>query len=158
MNATCIGGWLAGYGPITDQDWHGKSISVQVGMILFGLGLLGNIFHDDELRAIRRAAMKDQKERSEAKDEKDSRSVDKVYMVPRNGLFEVCLYPHYLCEWIEWGGFWVIGGLGCTPAQSFLINEITTMLPRALSGKRWYIERFGKEKIGSKAAVIPGIL
>lgn len=158
MNATCIGGWLAGYGPTSDQDWQGRMINNQVGLMLFAVGLFGNMWHDEELRAIRRAAARQQKLKSEANDESDSKSVEKVYMIPRNGLFEYCLYPHYLCEWVEWAGFWVIGGLGCIPARSFLINELTTMAPRALSGRRWYIKRFGKEKIGNKAAVIPGIL
>lgn len=86
------------------------------------------------------------------------KDVDKVYKVPQNGLFSFILFPHYLCEWIEWAGFWMIGGLGCVPARTFVLNEIATMTPRALLGKRWYVERFGKEKIGSRKAVIPGLL
>ena len=79
-------------------------------------------------------------------------------MMPENGLFRAVLYPHYFCEWIEWAGFWMIGGWGCAPARTFLFNEIATMLPRALQGKRWYLERFGKEKVGSRKAVIPGLI
>jgi len=69
------------------------------------------------------------------------------------------LYPHYLCEWIEWAGFWIIGGWGCVPARAFLANEVSTMLPRALGGRRWYVKRFGVEEVGrGKKAVVPGIL
>jgi 3-oxo-5-alpha-steroid 4-dehydrogenase 1 len=32
------------------------------------------------------------------------------------------------------------------------------MLPRALSGKRWYIEKFGEEKVANRKAIIPGLL
>ncbi|VUC30195.1 unnamed protein product [Clonostachys rosea] len=31
------------------------------------------------------------------------------------------------------------------------------MLPRAVSGKRWYAEKFGEEKVAKKWAVIPGV-
>lgn len=127
--------------------------------MVFAVGLLGNMYHDDELREIRRAAARNQERKQKARGEKgDGKSVEKVYMVPENGLFKLVLFPHYLCEWIEWGGFWMVGGMACVPARSFLINEVATMLPRALDGKQWYVERFGKDKIGSRKAVIPGMI
>ena len=159
INATCIGGWLAGYGPTTQKDWTGAAMRLELGLMIFAVGLLGNMYHDDELREIRRAAARNQQRKQKVQGEKgESKAVEKVYMVPQNGLFKVILYPHYLCEWIEWMGFWMIGGLACVPARSFVINEVATMLPTALHGKQWYIERFGKEKIGSRKAVIPGII
>lgn len=159
INATCIGGWLGGYGPTTQDEWVGAALRLELGLMIFAVGLLGNMYHDDELREIRRAAARNQERRQNSQGEKgDEKGVEKVYMVPENGLFRLLLFPHYLCEWIEWGGFWMIGGMACVPARTFLINEIATMLPRALQGKQWYVERFGKEKIGSKKAVIPGIL
>lgn len=159
MNATCIGGWLASYGPLETADWAGHKLWIEFGMIVFALGFLGNIFHDDELREIRRAAGREMKKREAEKGEGGkTKGVDKVYMIPENGLFRAILYPHYLCEWIEWCGFWMIGGLGCAPARTFVINEVSTMLPRALAGKQWYIERFGKERVGNRKAVIPGII
>ena len=118
---------------------------------------MGNIFHDDDLREIRRSALKRQKAQAE-KEQKPIEGVDKLYMMPKNGLFHYILYPHYLCEWFEWAAFWLIGGVNCVPARSFLINEVTTMLPRALQGKQWYIEKFGKERVGNRKAVIPGLL
>lgn len=127
--------------------------------MVFVLGFIGNIYHDDELREIRRAAARNQKRRqADQQDPKKKTSVDKVYMMPENGLFRLILYPHYLCEWIEWAGFWMVGGLGCIPARSFLVNEIAAMLPRAIRGREWYIDRFGKEQVGRRKAVIPGIL
>lgn len=60
-------------------------------------------------------------------------------MIPQNGLFHLIFYPHYLCEWIEWTGYWIMAGSSCTPARNFLFNEIATMLPRALHGKEWYV-------------------
>lgn len=157
-NATCIGGWLAGYGPTTRQDWAGRVFVAEVGMMIFGFGLLANMYHDDELREIRRAAARKQEKQSPGTKKNDGRGVEKVYMIPKNGLFRAVLYPHYLFEWIEWGGWWMVGGLNCVPARIFFINEITSMLPRALNGHKWYLEKFGKEKVGGRKAVIPGIL
>lgn len=156
FNATCIGGWLASYGPLTSKDWEGRAEWVEIGLVIFGIGFLAGLYHDDELREIRRAAARSQARDSIKEGKKPGdKSVAKVYMVPQNGLFRLVLYPHYLVEWIEWTGFWMIGGLGCVPARCFLLNEVAAMLPRAVNGKQWYIERFGKERIGNRKAVIP---
>jgi 3-oxo-5-alpha-steroid 4-dehydrogenase 1 len=157
INGLSIGGWLGGYGPTTVYDWSGRAYEIQIGLVIWGWGLLLNWFHDDDLREIRRAALKRQREQA-VKDKKPLEGVDKLYMIPKNGLFHYVLYAHYLCEWIEWAGFWMVGGLHCTPARTFLFNEISTMLPRALSGRRWYIQKFGKDKVGNRKAVIPGLL
>jgi 3-oxo-5-alpha-steroid 4-dehydrogenase 1 len=157
FNSISIGGWLAGYGPTTDGDWAGRYWAMEIGLIVWAWGLLGNMFHDDDLREIRRSA--DRKQRAEAaKSGKPVDGVDKVYMIPKNGLFKYVLFAHYFCEWVEWAGFWMIGGWSCVPARTFLLNEVFTMLPRALNGKRWYEKKFGKEKVGSRKAVIPGLL
>jgi 3-oxo-5-alpha-steroid 4-dehydrogenase 1 len=163
FNATCIGGYLAGHGPLTTADWSGGLYRAQIGLIIFFLGLFGNIFHDDDLREIRRSAMRRQKAEAEKKAKEEGKpveevSVDKVYMLPKNGLFHFVLFPHYLCEWIEWAGFWMVGGWACVPARCFLINEVCSMLPRALQGYKWYVKKFGADKVGNRKAVIPGIL
>lgn len=112
-NGLSIGGWLAGHGPTSNWDWTGRLKYINVGMVIWGWGLLANMFHDDELREIRReAARRQTKQIAEAREKGTPAakvSVDKVYMLPKNGLFHLMLYPHYLCEWIEWGGFWMVG-------------------------------------------------
>lgn len=124
-------------------------------MVIFGLALLSNIYHDDELREIRRAAVRKQARDSINQGKRlGNKSVAKIYMVPENGLFHLVLYPHYLSEWIEWFGSWMIGGPGCVPARCFVTNEVACMLPRAVNGRQWYIKRFGREKIGARKAVI----
>ncbi|KIW05207.1 hypothetical protein, variant [Verruconis gallopava] len=163
FNATCIGGWLAGYGPTTDADWSGALPRVTIGSVVFFAGLIGNIWHDDELRELRRESMRRQKAELEKKAKEEGKPVeqvrvDKVYLLPENGLFAYILYPHYLCEWIEWAGFWIIGGLHCAPARCFFVNEITTMTPRALQGWHWYVKKFGADKVGSRKAILPGLL
>ena len=157
LNGLSIGGWVGGYGPASEADWAGKLYQIEVGLVIWGWGLLANMFHDDDLREIRRSALRRQRERAE-REGKAVEGVEKLYMLPKNGLFSYVLYAHYLCEWVEWAGFWVVGGWGCVPARSFLVNEVSTMLPRALAGKRWYVEKFGEEKVAGRKAVIPGIL
>ncbi|KAG9385217.1 3-oxo-5-alpha-steroid 4-dehydrogenase [Pyrenophora tritici-repentis] len=157
FNAISIGGYLAGYGPTSQFEWAAREEWVFVGLVIWCWGLMGNMFHDDDLREIRRSA--DRKQRKEAKEQgKPVESVDKIYMLPKNGLFKYSLHAHYLCEWIEWGGWWIIGGWKCHPARTFLLNEIATMLPRALQGKRWYEKKFGKEKLQGRKAIIPGLV
>ena len=157
INGLSLGGWLAGYGPTTVWDWAGRLYMIEVGLVVWGWSFLGNLFHDDDLREIRRSAARRQKAQAE-KDGKPVEGIEKLYMLPKNGLFHFILYPHYLCEWFEWFGFYMVGGFDCVPARTFLINEIATMLPRALSGYRWYVEKFGKERIGKRKAIIPGLL
>lgn len=157
FNAISIGGYLAGYGPTSPYEWGARSEWMFVGLVIWCWGLMANMFHDDDLREIRRSA--DRKQRKEAKEQgKPMESVDKIYMIPKNGLFKYALHAHYFCEWIEWAGWWMIGGWQCHPARSFLFNEISTMLPRALQGKRWYEKKFGKEKLQGRKAVIPGVI
>lgn len=157
MNAISLGGWLAGYGPVTKAEWHGHYAWIQIGLVIWTLGFASNIWHDDELREIRRAALRAQKREAEKTGE-PIKGVEKVYQMPENGLFKIILFPHYFSEWIEWAGYWMIGGGACVPARSFMLNDISTMLPRAVHGKKWYINKFGKEKVGSRKAVVPGII
>ena len=166
VNGLSIGGWLAGYGPTTQLEWQnnagGYDVGVRMclGLLIWVFGFLGNMYHDDELREIRRAVLKEQKKREEAGSRKSGKpkGVDKVYMIPQNGLFKWILYPHYLLEWVEWSGFWLMGGLGCVPARNFLLNEMAAMIPRGVQGVTWYVNRFGEEKVGRRKAFIPGIL
>ena len=174
INGLCIGGWAAGYGPTSVEDWAGRARWCTVGLVIWGWALLGNMFHDDELREIRREVARRQSRKQDEQNEKTKREgksagtaeakgqtrpkVDKVYMMPKNGLFNLILYPHYLCEFVEWGGFWMVGGLNCVPARTFLLNELSTMIPRAVQGWHWYVKTFGREKVGKRKAIIPYLL
>jgi len=160
INGTCIGAYLSGYGPTTARDWefqlHLGTLQFVVGIGLFYFGLIGNYYHDEELRNIRRREQARQERVAKEKGE-SVKSVEKHYEIPQAGLFQIMLFPHYFLEWIEWLGFWVAAGWSCTPARCFLFNEVAAMLPRAVSGKKWYVERFGEEKIKKKWAAIPGV-
>jgi 3-oxo-5-alpha-steroid 4-dehydrogenase 1 len=177
-NGVSIGGWLGGYGPTTSADWataRRPAWLVPLGIAIWAVGLAGNIYHDDVLRAIRRdasrkkpapkktpvkkgratgaaAAAAKKKKEAEGKEEK------KVYAIPEGGLFGLVLYAHYFCEWVEWCGFWLVGGMACIPARNFVLNELATMLPRAWNGWFWYVDRFGRERIGDRKAAIPFLI
>lgn len=158
LNALSLSGWLAGHGPVLSSTWTSPHASTRmgVGFAIWALGFASTIWHDDELRELRRAAARTQARRGKGDDKNGS--VDKVYVLPQNGLFRYVLCPHYFCEWVEWTGFWIMCGVGCVPARNFVLNEVATMLPRALQAKRWYVQRFGREKVGGRKAVIPGII
>lgn len=168
-NALCIGSWLAAYGPTTQADWAAQLhplglVQFVFGLALFYLGLTTNYYHDEELREIRRREqqrqariMAQQQQPGGANQSRSQAVVGKHYQIPEAGLFRYMLYPHYFAEWIEWIGFYVACGFTCRPALAFVINEVASMLPRAVNGKKWYVERFGEEKIRRKWAVIPGV-
>ncbi|KAK3898615.1 3-oxo-5-alpha-steroid 4-dehydrogenase [Staphylotrichum tortipilum] len=155
-NGLSIGSYLAAYGPTTPSAWSAalspfSHLQFVLGISLFHLGLLANYYHDDALRLIRTRYAA----RSTSKEGK--KGAEKHYEIPTAGLFKVVLYPHYLAEWVEWFGFWMAAGWGCVPARCFFLNEVAAMLPRAVRGKRWYVERFGADKVGRRKAVIPGV-
>ena len=106
-------------------------------------------------------AKADPKETTQQAEARKQKAIDvsKVYTIPHNFPFTYILYPHYLAEWLEWTGFWMVGGwTDFRPGRTFVVNEVATMLPRALGGWRWYVGNFGRERIGKRKAVIPFLL
>lgn len=161
-NATCLGSWLAAYGPVTAEAWAQQSPMPQLlfGVAIFYAGLASNFFHDEILREIRRKVQQRQdgpKRPDSSKNGVATKRGERHYEIPEAGLFRYMLYPHYFCEWVEWTGFLMAAGWSCAPAQAFLANEIFSMLPRAVKGKEWYIDQFGKQKVGDRWAVLPWI-
>ncbi|KAF7845928.1 hypothetical protein BT93_L0008 [Corymbia citriodora subsp. variegata] len=138
------------------------------GLVVFLLGAAGNISSENALFSLRRAAA-----RRKAKAEgKAQITYSKVYVVPPvEGYFSRVLYPHYSLEWLEWMGYWILGGacgLGwgtgftgyakCSGALWFLFMEISVMLPRAVKGLTWYEQKFGKRALAGRKAAIPGVI
>ena len=155
LNGVGIGAWIARYGDGARQGyWDARGgAAMAAGAALWGAGMLANWYHDEALRALRRPRR--------GRDAEGKEVVERPprYSVPEAGLFRWVLYAHYSTEWVEWFGFWVFAGLGaCGPARAFLVNEVASMLPRAVNGKRWYVEKFGEEKIRGKWAVIPCVV
>lgn len=168
MNSSSIAGWLCydaqrrRLDPSLTTTPTVLNFFSLTGLILFILGLAGNISAEWQLFALRRGAAK-RKAKSEGK---VTVTYDKVYVIPEaTGFYKHILYPHYSFEWVEWTGYWVLGGgwgLGWTwplsAAAVFLVNEVALMTPRAVDGVRWYEKKFGKRAVGGRRAVIPGLL
>jgi len=163
INSTNIACWLV-YSVLTSQPRPETqsvvfvSFASIIGLLAFILGLAGNIRSETTLYSLRRGAAK-RKAKSEGK---AFITYDKVYVIPPpEGMFKYILYPHYVFEWLEWTGFWILSGawgLGWgfdSPALWFVLDEVTTMLPRAFSGRRWYEQRFGKRAVAGRAGAIP---
>ena len=155
-NSSCIACWLV----YSTQDpakpaayWN---IFALLSLVLFMTGLAGNILSEHALFDLRRGAAK-RKAKSEGKAEI---TYDKVYVIPpAQGWFEYVLCPHYVLEWSEWTGYWLLAasfGFGYnTPALWFLINELVTMAPRAVTQRVWYEQKFGKRAVAGRGGVAP---
>lgn len=133
-----------------------------LGVFLFALGLYSNISSETTLFALRRGAAL-RRAKSEGKP-LHNLSYNKVYVIPEpKGWFKYVMYPHYTTEWVEWTGYWLLAGLAglgwwSTPAMWFVVNEVGTMAPRAVDGRRWYEGKFGKRALAGRGAVVPGLL
>ncbi|KIV90671.1 hypothetical protein PV10_05303 [Exophiala mesophila] len=134
------------------------SMGAVFGLAVFFTGFVGNVRADARLFDLRRGAAK-RKAKSEGK---ALITYDKVYVIPpAQGMFKHILYPHYAFEWLEWTGFYILGGswgLGWgyeSAALWFVIVEFATMLPRTVSGRQWYEQKFGKRAVSGRAGVIP---
>jgi len=80
---------------------------------------------------------------------------ERVYRIPRGGLFRWVTCPNYLCEILGWAGFavctWSLGSV-------FVLGiTIANLVPRALSTHAWYRERFA-DYPKQRKALIPFIL
>lgn len=159
-NSASIATWLV-YSETTTDTEHRSIISIMsvLGIATFFLGFAGNIWTETRLYEMRRGAAK-RKAKSEGK---VAVTYDKVYVIPPpQGFFKHILYPHYVLEWVEWTGYWILGGIwglkwgSESAAFWFLMCELATMLPRAAAGRTWYEEKFGKRAVGGRPAAIPG--
>jgi len=113
---------------------------LQIGLVLFAIGELGNGYHHYLLRMLRQT----------------KRSNDRNYVPPAGGLFSVVATPHYFFELTAWYG------LACVSQQlhAFLAAAGMTsyLAGRAVRTNQMYRETFSKEEWPrSKKALVPGI-
>lgn len=153
FNSSCLGGWLVGYEtPVLGFRTDGVSgsalfsrVSVvqqalpYVGLVLFGIGMAGNVSAERTLYRLRReeadrryiAIANEKKEKQEQgrQQEQDPEPTpeatknrySKVYVVPPpKGIYHSILYPHYVFEWLEWFGF-ALAGTAVFPSRKPLI-------------------------------------
>ncbi|KAJ2925943.1 hypothetical protein H1R20_g11154, partial [Candolleomyces eurysporus] len=118
-NGYIMGSYLSSpYGRIyLGGQWAFERTSFRVGVLLWLVGFVGNVAHDEILLQLRRrAAERKAKDEKEVEDD-DSKNKEKeatvtkkaaageYYGIPSGLLYEFISYPNYFCEWIEWTGF-----------------------------------------------------
>ena len=100
-------------------QWAFDRTSFRVGILLWVVGFVGNVAHDEILLQLRkRAAERKARDEKEAEDddkkgkkkegtvtEKKTPSAGEYYGIPRGLLYDFISYPNYFCEWVEWIGF-----------------------------------------------------
>ncbi|KAL3468330.1 ubiquitin elongating factor core-domain-containing protein [Aspergillus heterothallicus] len=66
--------------------------------------------------------------------------------------------PLRLAPWLV-PAVWAAGKLRVPvlplPAIVFVVNAVANMLPHARWGRKWYVGKFGEEKVGGRGAVVP---
>lgn len=193
MNGSTMGTYTGGGYPILSKNLNSLQVGLREGMgprILFSIGIslwligfISNIYHDQVLYDLKR----DKLVRLESKKGSSLEPTERYSIPPRSkGLYRYVSHPSYSSEWLEWFGY-----LLCTlslstppfpppcrsggseslplvpfvewylePPALFLWQEIGVMLPRARSGHRWYEKTFGEKEWkakGQKWVVIPGV-
>ncbi|KAG8697093.1 hypothetical protein FRC08_006747 [Ceratobasidium sp. 394] len=161
LNGSLMGTWLGAGARTGKARWDTAPMSFYAGLAMFGLGLWGNIWHDEVLLKLRQSK------------EREPESTPR-YAIPYGGLYSLVSFPNYLCEWFEWAGFSLAAssiitplqedltvgrylGILVTPPVLFTLVEIAIMLPRALRGHKWYHEKF-EDYPRDRKAVIPLLL
>jgi len=132
-----INGFTNGYW-LSHNNSEGFSFRTMVGIILWVVGLVGNIHHDSILFSLR----------------EKSASGKKDYKIPFGSLFNYVSCPNYLCEILEWVGF----AIAAWPSPAALIFALSTpanLVPRAWRTHQWYISKFGSKYPRERRALIP---
>ncbi|KAJ5747752.1 uncharacterized protein N7511_009448 [Penicillium nucicola] len=131
FNSSCLVGWIRGYTIPTIPSFHANENSPHarpgivdfiptVGVLLFAIGMAGNIYSETALFRFRREETEKRlaKKSDDAKAGTTAGQIDggsrnkfhKVYVIPpTRGVFRYILYPHYAFEWLEWFGFALAG-------------------------------------------------
>jgi protein-S-isoprenylcysteine O-methyltransferase Ste14 len=115
-----------------------------LGLCLFTVGSLGNLYHHWLLSGLR----------SESKKTDSSK---KRYIPPRGGLFSFVAAPHYLFEVIAWLGIGLVAQQ--TNAMLVVASMASYLSGRARATNKFYLDTFtDQEWPRSRKAIFPGLL
>lgn len=154
VNSTCLAGWVLGYrldvqgldsaGVAAEQNVWSSMVLPGVGLGLFVIGMVGNMYSERTLFRLRReegdkrSLKKTDAKNATARDTTNNDGTDtnknqnqnkysKVYVIPpKQGVFRSILFPHYVFEWIEWFGFTLLG-TAVFPLKSGIADAATAM-------------------------------
>lgn len=111
-----------------------------IGITLYIFGLTLNIHSDYIIRNLR--------------SKKEIETGEKIYRIPKGGLFRYVSSPSYLTEIISFTGFaiatWSLGAL------FVLAVTMANLIPRAIQTHQWYKEKFA-DYPSNRKILIPGI-
>jgi 3-oxo-5-alpha-steroid 4-dehydrogenase 1 len=147
-----MAGWLVttlhGYLNATYISKLGTNLTVDwlttprflIGITLYYVSYVLNIYSDKILRNLRT--------------KEEVAAGERVYRIPRDGLFEYVTNPSYLTELTGWLGFALATS---SPGGWFILAvSAANLLPRALATHRWYLEKF-PEFARARKCLIPFI-
>jgi len=116
---------------------HTEPTVAALGLAVFAVGQLGNLFHHLLLARLRRSG---------------KQQVQK-YVVPEGGLFNLVSCPHYLFEVLSWAG----AAIAAMTVHTWLVAAwVAGMLGgRAKVTTDWYRTKFGKSYPSSRKHIVP---
>lgn len=125
------------YSQILSRDIPEPLVDLKyVGIGLFLTGTIGNFYHHRLLANLRKKG-------------------DKEYKIPKGGLFDLVICPHYLFEILAYIG---ISSISQTPyAFSFTLGTIFYLAGRSYATREWYLSKFEDKFPKNVKAFIPYI-
>ena len=126
------------YGPIAQAPLSALAEPhALLGYVLFVFGMAANIHSDYLLRSLRKPG-------------------EKVYRIPRGGLFEYVSGAHFVGEIIEWTGLAVATGFASAPTV-FAVFNVMGIGTRAIASHEWSVAYFGDKYPKDRKRLIPMI-
>lgn len=128
-----ISTWTMIYAQYLSEEHNEPTIDLKyVGIVLFIIGIVGNFYHHHILSNLRTKG-------------------NREYKIPKGGLFDLVICPHYLFEIIEFIGVSCIAQT--TYALAFTLGTMFYLTGRSYATREWYLLKFG-EKFGSDVKVL----
>ncbi|XP_071707558.1 uncharacterized protein [Rutidosis leptorrhynchoides] len=126
------------YAQYLSQPFHEPLIDLKyAGTTLFAIGIVGNFYHHCILSNLRKKG-------------------DKEYKIPKGGLFDLVICPHYMFEIVEFIGVFCI--CQTTFSLSFALGTMFYLIGRSYATREWYVAKFGNKFNKDVKALIPYIL
>ncbi|XAR53557.1 3-oxo-5-alpha-steroid 4-dehydrogenase (NADP(+)), partial [Bertholletia excelsa] len=92
------------------------------GVLLFSVGISGNFYHHYLLSKLR------------------GKDGEKKYKIPKSGLFNLVICPHYLFEITEFFGFFLISQT--LFSFSYALGTVFYLSGRSYATRKWYLSKF----------------
>ncbi|KAK9061375.1 hypothetical protein SSX86_018556 [Deinandra increscens subsp. villosa] len=105
-----------------------------VGIAMFLIGISGNLYHHYILSSLRKEG-------------------DREYKIPKGGLFDLIICPHYFFEVVEFIGVSCISQTMFSVC--FTLGTIFLLLGRSRGTREWYVSKFGSSFRSDIKAIIP---